>query len=137
MTVRLGSAILAFVGVLLVAGCGGCGGGRGGPSVRGTVTLDGVPLGEANIEFHPLVSGVVGHGVSDTKGNFEIAGANREDLTPGEYLVTVMKLEMDPVSPEDEPHLVTPLKYATKGKSDLRVTIGSGRNTVPLELKSK
>jgi hypothetical protein len=80
------------VGTVLVAlvALGGCGGANplGRQAIRGTVTLDGVPLASGSIEFTPLEGSGVGSGAVIEAGKFEIPAEG--GLPPGKYRVSIV-----------------------------------------------
>lgn len=85
-------------------------------TVQGTVTLDGKPLADAKLVFHPLKGKLGGSATTDQVGKFT------QELPPGQFVVTV---EKDGV----------PAKYTGPQTSGLRVEIQSGDNEFKLELK--
>ena len=89
------------------------------------------------INFYPEGAGLVGSGTSDEKGNYEIAAPKRQTLPAGQYVVTVVKMAPPDEIRGDPPLLLTPLKYARKDKSGLKVTVNEGRTVIPLELTSR
>lgn len=65
---RLAFAVVSSASVLMALGCSDLHIGQ----VSGTVTLDGEPLAEANIEFAPQ-SGAPSYGVTDSKGQYVLS----------------------------------------------------------------
>jgi len=74
-----------------MAGCSG-----GGGKITGSVTLDGQPLTDARVEFHPseTLNLTVADVRTDQQGHFEVPPRpkGKEGLPPGKYVVFVRKL---------------------------------------------
>ena len=139
MWCRIRAVAAAAALCLFVPGCGG------GGSVTGTVTLDGVALTSGAVTFHPTGTGPAAMGSIGSDGRYELAVGTDKSLPPGEYVVTVDAAEQPPpeqkqtakkAPPPPPPKRLTPNKYANKATSDLKVTVKSGNNVIPLELKS-
>jgi hypothetical protein len=101
--VVLGGLFLAF---LALSGCG-----AGKPvSVDGEVTLDGKPVPDAMVVFHPEKGGTQASGMTDANGVFHLTTFNTGDgALPGNYRATVQKLKaqgdavttnVDPANPD-------------------------------------
>lgn len=72
--------------ILTMPGCGG----SGTVSVKGVITLDGVPLPKASVSFVPLGEGRPAYGQADANGNFRLTTFKKDDgVLPGEYKVLV------------------------------------------------
>ena len=136
---RIRAAAAAAALCLFVPGCGG------GGSVTGTVTLDGVPLTSGAVTFHPTGTGAAAMGSIGPDGKYQLSVGTDKSVPPGEYVVTVESSEQPPPpeqskaankKPPPPPKRLTPDKYANKATSDLKVTVKSGTNVIPLELKS-
>ena len=136
-----------------------CGCGRRGPAVEmveGVVLLDGEPVEGATICFSPAESGGKGEaglpaaGRTGAGGTFRlnaIGGARSGSGTKvGEYVVTVMKQESDPM-PEPDPNApptvveirvreLLPKAYRLPATSPLKATVKKGLNTYRFELSS-
>src|SRR5216684_4515847 len=79
-------SLLCCTAVLTSAGCGG----SGTVSVKGVVTLDGVPLSKAAVSFVPLGEGRPAYGQTDANGNFRLTTFRTDDgALPGEYKVII------------------------------------------------
>jgi len=153
-----GSGRLWAVAVCLVAtAVGGCG--RRGPAVEmveGVVLLDGEPVEGATICFSPAESvgkgeaGLPAVGRTGAGGTFQlnaVGGARSGAGTKvGEYVVTVMKQESDPL-PEPDPNApptvveirvreLLPKAYRLPSTSPLKATVKKGKNTYRFELSS-
>ncbi len=77
--------LFLFTATLTIAGCG-----SGTVSVKGVVTLDGVPLPKAAVSFVPLGEGRPAYGQTDANGNFRLTTFKADDgVLPGEYKVLV------------------------------------------------
>lgn len=114
-------------------------------SVSGKVTLDGQPMRNGTVTFHPVGAGVTGMGVITGEGQYKISVGTSPGLPPGDYLVTVdgmEELKSDPVPAENPvrappaPKRLTPIKFASKDTTDLRFTVKGGGNTIDLPLSS-
>jgi hypothetical protein len=137
VTKRIPATALAAALGLFATGC------RGGGTVSGTVTLDGAPLKAGTVTFHPVGDGPAAIGSIKPDGSYELAVGAERSIPPGEYVVTVEGNESasseapaDPRTPPRPPKRITPDKYASKDRSDLRVTLKAGSNKIPLELKN-
>lgn len=83
-------AVLAIFGVAMLSLNSGC-----GPSVSKVevkITLDGAPLPEAAVSFTSENSATIYSGVTDANGVAKITNG-KENVPPGTYKVTVVKLE--------------------------------------------
>lgn len=145
-------AVFACVLVGVFSGCG-----PRGPAVEmveGVVLLDGEPVEGATICFSPTESGGKGGlpaaGRTGTGGTFRlnaVGGARSGAGTKvGEYVVTVMKQESDPL-PEPDPSAppsvveirvreLLPKAYRLPATSPLKATVKQGKNTFRFELSS-
>jgi len=122
--------------VLVLAGCGGH-----ESTASGTVTLDGKPLGHGTVTFHPQADGTPGYGAIGPEGQYTVQTGNREGLTAGDYVITVVALEpsVEPSSSMGMPSPgkpLTPRCYASVDSSDLRRTVEPGPNRLDLQLRS-
>src|SRR5688572_4368368 len=93
--------VLLPVTVLLAGGCVESAGGR--QEITGTVTLNGQPLDEGVIEFHPLENSsteqlVTRSGAMITDGKYLIA--EEQGLVPGKYRVVISS--GDKRAPQDD-----------------------------------
>ena len=84
---------------LLAALCLGCGpdNPQGRKAVSGKVTLDGGPLEQGNIEFHPMFQGGVQSGGAITSGSYSIPA--HQGVTPGKYRVSIIDFVPTPPQP--------------------------------------
>jgi hypothetical protein len=138
---------LAVVLCISLAWLAGCGGGTV-TTVDGKVTLDGNPLPNAVVTFHGT-NEVGGFGGSNATGIYQLqAQDEKAGVKPGEYKVTVSATELrdpsatastitGPHAMEESSKLLTPELYATPATTPLKVTVKEGKNTIPLEVKSK
>jgi hypothetical protein len=130
--------------------------------VEGVVTLDGQPVAGATVTFTPVKdgAGAPATGMTDSTGKYALtaigtgmAGAKPGAGTlPGEYYVGVLKDEMPSVpgsgqegyqAPQTDqvplaPTMkhVVPEQFNDPQKSGIKVTVKSGKNDIPIELKS-
>ncbi|MDR2168601.1 MAG: hypothetical protein LBP59_00485 [Planctomycetaceae bacterium] len=139
-------SVACFIAVLFI-GCGNSSVIKGLVSCAGTVTLDGVPLESASINFAPVdASGKLetgkrgGTAISDANGNFNIKTASDSSgITSGTYKVTVNKIveEKGETNKSPIPKSITG-KYSDIDTSDLTVEIpAGGKKNIKLELKLK
>jgi len=148
-------AILVLV--LVLSGCG-----AKAPNthyVEGVITLDGEPLSGALVTFYPVdtTDGKVAAGNSDASGKYTLTsdgGLPEKGAFEGDYVVTVKKVEIIPVSRpgqaqpnENDPYsgpsaqrtvqkIITPKVYAAMDKTPLKATVQKGQNVIPFELTS-
>jgi hypothetical protein len=117
--------------------------------VSGTVTMNGEPVTDANVNFQ-LTDGSRGaSGLTDQQGTFSLTTFVAGDgALPGEYRVAITKFEKPPQGaqvPEDHPDYnpnvpsfvprnLLPEKYANPQTSELTATVTEGANTVKFEL---
>lgn len=110
--------------------------------VEGQLLLDGMPFAGAMVTLHRYNENTkrftsVCNGKTDEKGRFQMTTYFRLDGAPvGDFIVTVTKAigvdeEGEPVKNQ------LPEKYATPGRTPLKVLIGAGTNDLKLELTSK
>jgi hypothetical protein len=136
---RLIQIATVLCSVCLVAGCSSESGPKYFP-VRGEVLLDGNPLADAMILFHPLNADASEIpkplACSDTGGNFEL----KDGAPVGEYAITVELRELKQDGDEmirDGKNLL-PEHYRDPQKSGLKFVVEPGSNEVPaIELKTK
>lgn len=146
---------LCLLAALLGIFAGGCGS-KGRPTiptepVEGTVTLNGAPLGKAEILFVAQSPGAENAtALSNENGKFTLTSLNGEPgkgALPGEYKVTVSKTETKVLAqPKKDPNLgevwtedtqLVPAIYMSPDKTPLQATIQKGKNTVELKLDGK
>lgn len=134
-----------LLGCLLLTGC------SGEPAyhpVSGRLTLDGAPVAQAAVMFHPRASGPVGSAVTDAEGKFSVRAANRDGLPPGDYTITVTKqrtvgVEVGEDGLEKAPgsdvriEWVVPEKYSTLDSSGLTASVPVATAVYELKLDSK
>ena len=145
--------VTIFTALILTTGCGS--GKLATVVVTGTVTLNGVPLDDATVNFSPKVEGQ-GHpafAVTDANGNYRlqtILGNPGAGTTPGEYLVSFIATDkrqggaqgpsaesVDNSRPVFIPRSRIPDRYensATSGHS--AVVEARGNNVFNFDLKS-
>lgn len=145
MNVRFQAAV-ALIAVALIS-CVGCGGGViDTDSVEGTVTYKGAPVEGASVMFSPVSEGQgnPAYAVTDAKGHYILQtqqGAADAGTTPGDYKVTVSKVEMigtgkTTTTPEGEKEEITeskealPKKYKFQKDTPLTATVEAGKANV-------
>ena len=146
MGFSVNSSICSAIAVLLFAL--GCSSEESGPAcfpVRGEVRLDGEPLGEAMILFHPVdknsPTAVKPLANSDLDGRFEMTTFQRHDgAPPGEYAITVELRALRPDGDEmirDGRNLL-PGHYRDPARSGFKFMVKNEPNEVPvINLQSK
>lgn len=133
---------LALVGTVCLIGCGGGGGDKWTDKRPKTVNVSGVvvykqqPVAGANVVFHPQAHEHGAAGVTDSSGRFTLRTFDANDgAVPGEFKVTVTKIEIQGTGAEDAPAvgetvvketMALPAKYADQYKTDLTVTVRDG-----------
>lgn len=94
--------------------------------VTGTITLDGQPLPDAEIEFHYKGSAPDGYegasSQSDLNGVFQVKSGEQLGIIPGLHRVTVTRNDSD-VQPE------IPKKYRSLDTTDLELKVSSDKAT--------
>jgi len=149
-----------LLSLAVVLGCGGEPDKIKVIPVTGTVTLDGKPLEEATVTFLPQTAqGVAAAATTDKNGHYvlQTAGAHRPGAAPGQYTVTIMKIEVKPLRtqeesfaqaksqganamplPTTESKQLLPAKYRNPALSGFTATVSdSGKNSFDFDVKSK
>ena len=91
--------VVTALGLTLAAHFVGCGPENplGRKALSGKVTLDGSPLEQGNIEFHPMFEGGVQSGGQITGGSYSIPA--HQGATPGKYRVAIADFVPTPPLP--------------------------------------
>lgn len=130
----------AISGMLFLFALSGCGG-SSVAHVAGNVTLDGKPLPDATVTFHPASgTGAIAYGLTDADGNYTLSTGTEAGLPPGEYVATVQATTaVSPTSSSAEPtfQLITPARYHDISQSGLQFAVVGGKNKIPLPLVSE
>jgi hypothetical protein len=126
--------------------------------VEGVVLLDGRPVEGATVFFSPAsdpsdkAAGLPAAGRTGPDGSFRLnAGGGAKPgagTKVGDYIVTVIKQESDPVPPpdldkppalppENEVRDLLPTRYKLGATTPLRATVKQGKNVYRFELDSK
>ncbi|MBL9165427.1 MAG: hypothetical protein JNL18_22055 [Planctomycetaceae bacterium] len=113
--------------------------------VRGSVTRDGKPVGEALVVLHPVVESAAltqkPMAFTDDAGQFAVTTFQRGDGAPvGEYRVTVVQRAPKRVGEEmvREGPNVLPKRFSEPTTSGLTATIIAGDNVLPtIEIPSR
>lgn len=128
------SRMALFVSLATAAiGCGG----SYSASVTGNVTLDGMPLTNGTVTFHPVGGGAAAVAQIRSDGTYQLNIGKKEGLAPGEYKVTVVATE--PVTPGDEeviPEMLTPPAYGDPKATPLTREVTRGANDIPIAVVS-
>lgn len=146
--IRLCPGMAAIVAVAVFAGC------SGGPKmparapVSGVVKVNGQPAANVSVQFIPAdeAKGRSATGKADGSGKYVLFTFEPNDgAIPGEYKVVVSsppaeekafkdkKVEFS--GAKDSGGTKIPEKYSDPKKTDLKVTVKSGTNDIPLDLK--
>lgn len=125
----------------------GCGSGRPQTvAVTGTVTYKGDPVENAAVVFFKDKGAPPATGQTDASGVFTLTTFEPNDgAVPGEYVVTVAKVEsapevegdgrIPPPQSDKPPKSLIPVKYSEPNASDLKETVSApGPNEITLEL---
>lgn len=124
----------AWIAAVLLVGCQ-----QEVPSITGVITLDGAPLGNAQLMFKPVDDGdakTTAMATSDAAGQFSIISLGIPD---GNYRVLVFKMmEIGAAGNDDGNELLIPVPevYSDEATSPLVVEL-SAKAEVRLELKSE
>src|SRR5688572_18815290 len=92
-------SLLLFCGIVPLALFAGCGGNNplGRKAISGNVKLDGAPLEQGNIEFHPLFEGGVQSGGVIVRGSYSIPA--HEGVLMGKHRVAITDFVPTPPTP--------------------------------------
>jgi hypothetical protein len=127
--------IVAF-GALALAGCD-----RFPAHVSGTVALDGQPLRQGTVAFHPTAGGVTVAATIDQHGRYTLQTGRETGLDTGEYRVTVTAISQPPGSgataEEIAAAFLTPRRYSDPATSGITRVVESGSTTFDIELASR
>lgn len=124
----------AWIAVALLAGCQ-----QGEVPITGVITLDGVPLGNAQVMFKPageVDAKVVAMGASDESGQFSFIASG---IPAGNYRVLVFKMmEIGAAGNIDGNELSIPVpeKYSDEATSPLTVEFPA-KTEIRLELQNE
>ncbi len=135
------SLITTYIGILCL--CGLCGCNSDIAEVKGIVTLDGKPLHDATVTFHPQAGGRPGSAITDKDGRYELIFTGTEKgAMIGKNVVTIStyyppmgntgpdgKTSQIPARPER-----LPAKYHEK--TELSVEVKPGIPSYDFDLKS-
>src|SRR4051812_22869500 len=96
---RLASRLALSCGLMSLAVFIGCSpdNPKGRKALTGRVTLDGAPLDQGNIEFHPLFEGGLQSGGRIASGSYAIPA--HEGVIPGKYRVAIEDFVPTPPTP--------------------------------------
>jgi len=121
----------------LLAGCGNSGNSVPSAEVTGTVTLDGQPLADAEVQLVPKSSELGLHTAkTDASGHFRITqDAKNNPVKPGSYAVLVSKVTggNDPNAPGggmDAQKNEVPAVYQDRNKTPLTAEVREGANAL-------
>lgn len=116
-------------------------------TVTGSITIDGnnLPTHEGvsgNVVFYPINGGAAAFGNVTSGGRYKVTTGSTKGLQPGEYKVTVRIVEIEPPPPgghETAPpqKLLSPARYNDNEKTDLKVMVEEGSQTIDFDLVSE
>jgi len=110
-------------------------------SVSGTVTLDGNPLNDGLVTFHPEAGGPLAYGRIQPGGTYQLQTGSGRGLLSGEYSITVAANGPIPAptksNPEPIARLITPQRYSNRDHTPLKHSVAPGANVVDLPLVSR
>lgn len=131
---------------MALAGCAKNNAGPATAPVTGKVTLDGAPVAQAIVSLTPAneaAGSVPAQATTNDAGEFEVYSAfdqgrtTQAGMTPGAYVVTVVKRESIPAQAQltRAPKNLLPKQYESAASSGLTATItADGDNFIALEL---
>lgn len=143
----VGRRCIAVIAALaLVEGCGREAEGPKTVPVNGKVTMEGEPVSGATVTLTPTASGsgAPAQAVTNDAGEFEVYSSfdqgrtTQAGMPPGEYVVTVAKLESLPAQAQltRAPKNLLPGKYQSPETSDFRTAVAlQADNFIALELE--
>jgi hypothetical protein len=119
--------------------------------VEGIVTMDGVPLDNASVQFVPKTEdqGEAAGGYTDVKGKYTLSSMNGDTgkgALPGDYIVLITKTISVPISgakygegdaPPEESKELVPAAYNNRSKPLLEASVVKGKNTFNFDVKTK
>lgn len=126
-----------FVVASVTLGCGG-----GSESyVSGKVTLDGNPVGPGRVTFiSNSQDKTPSFGGLDTNGNYKLYTDKKLGLPAGEYLASVVALEVPDTDPNERQMTpsksLIPAKYNSSKTSLLSYEVKKGSNRIDIQLTS-
>lgn len=141
MLTRFQLVVVVLLTTLLFSGCGRSPSGPETVEATGVVTLKGQPLSGATVAFRPVGAGRSCDAITDDAGHFELQtyladGEAKSGVVPGEYQVTVIKLDEANLSVDSPPKNLVPTKYSQTRTSGLAENVGKdGPNEFTFELK--
>lgn len=126
-----------WLGVLGILCCIGCGGEKRPvlAPVSGVVTLDGEPLPDAAIEFHPEAGGRPSRAVTDSEGKYNLlynVGVKGAQVGMNKVYISTQWPDGEPPPGKKDP---IPPKY--NAQTTLQEEVVKGRNTIDFALESK
>lgn len=109
--------------------------------VEGVVKLDGVPVGNATVIFHPASDARESVGTTDENGYYELRYTRNVDgAVVGQHKVTISsEVTAGGYGVEDKVEAqaeTIPKKYRDPKKTELTETVESGSNTINFDLTS-
>lgn len=126
--------------VILALSTTGCFSGSGQElhAVDGTITRDGVPFVDANLEFEPQLAGAPSYGKSDENGNFKLYySTGKPGAAPGEHRVKILggrkATDTKPSEPTSK-EAPTPQLKEYQGKEIVVTIAPDSENHVEIEL---
>lgn len=127
-------ALIVVAALLVASGCGKSDWGY----LRGTVKLNGQPVGPGTLQLQPIDATHAGAMASfGDDGNYSVFSSGRKDgAHTGEYKVIVSGgEEFGLEDPGPKPKSNIPARYSNSDTTDLKVTIEPGKQNFDFELK--
>jgi hypothetical protein len=133
--------------LFVVAGCGAKNTTPATVPVTGKVTLEGAPVAAAIVSLEPTsdsAGGIPAQATTNESGEFEVSTifdqgrTTQIGMTPGNYALTVTKLEQIPAQAHitRAPKNLLPKRYESINSSELKAAISAeGDNFIALDLK--
>ncbi|MBA2411263.1 MAG: hypothetical protein H0V63_00335 [Burkholderiaceae bacterium] len=120
-----------------VVGCGGAGLDMG--NVSGRVTIKGVAVPDAHVEFHPIKGGRLSQDVTDEDGRYELMYTiDQEGALVGDHKVSIYTGEVrvsEKTGQIESAREIIPSKY--NRSTTLTQTVNQGHNTIDFDLDKK
>jgi hypothetical protein len=127
---RVIAGLIATVFLLNLAGCSSSDWG----TATGTVTLDGKPLEKGRVTLEPEAGGATAYAQINA-GKFTVMTGAEQGLKVGNYKVMIIDQTIPEFGTDQQPEILTPLKYSSPETTDLTATIKAGHNQLEFVMK--
>jgi hypothetical protein len=121
-----------LIGIVLVS-LAGCSNSDWG-TATGTVTLDGQPLEKGLVTLEPDGGGVTAY-AQIKAGQFTVMTGAAQGLKVGDYKVMIVDQSAPVFGSNEQPVILTPLRYASAKTTDLTASIKTGHNSLEFAMK--